>query len=359
MRKQAIQIPFPTEQSELDIVKQFQRIWPIDSFHSVSILIGVSGGSDSVALTRIIQSLATQPNSVSIAHFNHQLRGENSDADEAFTERLAAECGFRFFCERSNTAVTLTENQQSNRTSSNQGEGIESLARKDRYEFFGRIAKQVGARYLALAHTRDDQVETVLHRIFRGAGWRGLQGIPTRRELETGITLIRPFLKTDKATILAYLENIGQDFRSDESNFSGEFTRNRIRNELIPLINEIFDKDITETVESVAEISRDVADYLSPQIDAQFERHIKITKKESKPTEIRVVHSAGLETLILTEVLHTAWKQCGWPLQQMSRQKWILLCQQIQSEKPNHINLPGNLTSKVVDSTTTVIRQNE
>lgn len=342
----------------MDIVEQFKRIWPIESFHSVSILIGVSGGSDSVALTRIIQSLVTQPNYVSIAHFNHQLRGENSDADEEFTERLAAECGFRFFCERSNSALLQTEKEQSNRTSSNRGEGLESLARKDRYEFFCRIAKQIGARYLALAHTRDDQVETILHRIFRGAGWRGLQGIPSSRELETGITLIRPFVKTDKATILEYLDNCGQDFRTDESNFSGEFTRNRIRNELIPLINEIFDKDITESVESVAEISRDVADYLSPQIEDSFERHIKISKHESNPAEIRIVHSAGLETLILTEVLHSAWKKCGWPLQQMTRQKWMLLCQQIQTSEPNHINLPGNLTSHAVDASTIVIRQN-
>lgn len=342
----------------MDIVEQFKRIWPIESFHSVSILIGVSGGSDSVALTRIIQSLVTQPNHVSIAHFNHQLRGKNSDADEEFTERLATECGFRFFCERSNSALIQTEKQQSNWTASNQGEGLESLARRDRYEFFCRIAKQIGARYLALAHTRDDQVETILHRIFRGAGWRGLQGIPSSRELETGITLIRPFLKTDKAAILEYLDNCGQDFRTDESNFSGEFTRNRIRNELIPLINEIFDKDITESVESVAEISRDVADYLSPQVEDTFERHIKISKHESKPAEIRIVHSAGLETLILTEVLHSAWKKCGWPLQQMTRQKWMLLCQQIQTSEPNHINLPGNLTSHVVDASTIVIRQN-
>lgn len=350
----------------MDIVKQFHEIWPLESLRDITLLIGVSGGADSVALTRIIQSLVTQPTNVCVAHFNHQLRGEDSVADEEFTQRLAKECSFRFFCERANSLTVESEkyagalgSNKSRRPSSHRGEGVESLARKMRYEFFGRIAKQVGARYVALAHTRDDQVETILQRIFRGAGWRGLQGIPVRRELEPCITVIRPLLKTNKETVLAYLSNIGQDFRTDESNFSAEFTRNRIRHELIPFINEIFDKDVTESVESVAEISRNVADYLSPQIAIALTRHIEFPSCESTKKEIRVVNAASLETLILTEVLHAAWKETGWPLQQMSRQKWMLLCRQIQSVEPACVNLPGNLTSRVIDPTLIVIREND
>lgn len=350
----------------MDIVEQFQNIFPVESFCDVTLVLGVSGGADSVALTRIVKSLTTDPAHVFVAHFNHQLRGEDSDADEAFTKRLAETCRFQFHGERSNRPQRPTENVDSQQTEtthacpdSNRGEGLESLARKERYEFFRRIAKQVGARYVALAHTRDDQVETVLQRIFRGAGFRGLQGIPIGRPLEPGITLIRPLLKTNKTTVLDYLKDIGQDFRTDESNFSADFTRNRIRHELMPLLNEIFEKDVAKDVGNIAEISREVAEFLSPQVELAFQRHIRFVNNQSKQKEIRIVDAADLESLILTEVLHSAWKKNDWSLQQMSRQKWVSVCQQIQDAKPSHLNLPNNLTSRVIDPRTIVISENE
>ena len=350
----------------MDIAEQFQNIWPIESFCDVTLVLGVSGGADSVALTRIVKSLATDPAHVFVAHFNHQLRGEDSDADEAFTMRLAESCGFQFRGERSNPSQSPNEaidTQQAGvtlaRSDSNRGEGLESLARKERYEFFRRIAKQVGARYIALAHTRDDQVETVLQRIFRGAGCRGLQGIPIQRQLEPGITLIRPLLTTEKKKILDYLGDIGQDFRTDESNFSADFTRNRIRHELIPLLNEVFEKNIAKSVENIAEISREVTDFLSPQVELAFQQHIRFVNHQTKQKGIQIVDAADLELLVLTEVLHLAWKKNDWSLQQMSRQKWLLICQQIQNAKPSHVNLPSNLTSQVLDRRTIVISENE
>src|SRR5690606_24443286 len=127
------------------------------------------------------------------------------------------------------------------------GENLEQVAREERYAWLARVAAEEGAGWVATGHTADDQAETVLHRLLRGTGLRGLRGIAARRELRPGIWLLRPLLHLGRADVLAYLGALGQDYRRDSSNLDPRFTRNRIRSELLPLLRT-FNPDVTRAL---------------------------------------------------------------------------------------------------------------
>src|SRR5436189_3233901 len=111
---------------------------------------------------------------------------------------------------------------------------LEAVGRRVRYDFLASVARETGAAWVATGHTADDQAETVLHRLLRGTGLKGLAGIPARRALAPGVDVVRPLLKVRRAEVLAFLQETGQRFRQDTSNVDPRFTRNRIRHELLP-----------------------------------------------------------------------------------------------------------------------------
>lgn len=167
-----------------------------------------------------------------VATVDHRSRGAESDGDVAFVEALAAELGVDFF----RRTLDPTELEAEARR---QG-SWESAARTLRYRALVDAAKSGSARYLATAHHRDDQLETLLFRLFRGAGFDGLRGVPAVRPLDEALVLIRPLLAVGRAEILAYLAQLNQSYRVDSSNASPRYARNRIRNELAPLLESIF-----------------------------------------------------------------------------------------------------------------------
>ena len=127
-------------------------------------------------------------------------------------------------------------------------EKTEETARLERYKVFLEQARQLGARYVLTAHTRDDQVETLIDRVFRGTGLSGLKGIPRTRELDHGISLLRPLLGHSREEVLSYLEQLGQEYFEDSTNQSLDFTRNRIRHELLPLLKENYHAEADRAV---------------------------------------------------------------------------------------------------------------
>ena len=167
-----------------------------------------------------------------VATVDHRSRGAESDGDVAFVEALAAELGVDFFRRTLDPAELEAEARR-------QG-SWESAARTLRYRALVDAAKAGSARYLATAHHRDDQLETLLFRLFRGAGFDGLRGVPAVRPLDEALVLIRPLLAVGRAEILAYLAQLNQPYRVDSSNASPRYARNRIRNELAPLLESIF-----------------------------------------------------------------------------------------------------------------------
>lgn len=194
--------------------------------------VGVSGGADSVAL---LCALAARRGSLGLvvhaAHLHHGLRGAEADADLAFARELAAGLGLPFHETRRDVAAEARANPATGKG----GESIEEAARRLRYEWFRELMATGEVDAVATAHTLDDQAETVLAKFLRGAWTEGLAGIHPVVEFREG-RILRPLLETSRTEIEEYLGELGQSWREDSSNRHLTFTRNRIRHELLPLL---------------------------------------------------------------------------------------------------------------------------
>lgn len=195
-----------------------------------TILIGVSGGADSVALLHLFVELRKPWKlNLIILHVNHKLRGKESDQDEAFVRGLAQHFKIPIFVSR----VEVKSKAKKEKSS------LEEAAREARYQFFEQMAKVRKADKIVLAHTRDDQAETVLMRVITGTGLQGLQAIRPKRKLN-GVFLVRPLIEVAREDIRKFARANRVHFREDRSNQSLQFLRNRIRLKLIPLIERSF-----------------------------------------------------------------------------------------------------------------------
>lgn len=255
------------------------------------ILVGVSGGADSVCLFHILYLLAQELGfTIAAAHLNHGLR-EAADEDEEFVKQL---------CYRYSTKV-YTKREQVSLLADETGKTIEEAGRIARYHFFREISEREGYTYTATAHNRNDNAETVLLNLLRGSGIDGLCGIPYVRE--DGI--IRPLLSVDREDIEAYCEENGLIFRTDESNTDSSYTRNRVRNELIPFLKEKFNPNIVDGLIGLSENVSEDAVFLNSYAERLFERlcspmpnrpplmlHIESLKMIQRSVQVRLVRLA-------------------------------------------------------------------
>lgn len=203
------------------------------------IIVGVSGGADSVALLALLNSLGYK---CVVAHCNFKLRGDESQRDALFVEELAKKMNLPFYKVEFDTLSFARENRMS----------IELAARELRYNWFEETRKQCDAGAIAVAHHADDNVESLLMNLTRGTGIRGLTAIPKQNG-----RVVRPLLECTRNEIMGYLMSIGQRFVTDASNAENKYTRNKFRNEIIPLfekINPSFSKTITNSVKRFVEI---------------------------------------------------------------------------------------------------------
>jgi tRNA(Ile)-lysidine synthase len=194
--------------------------------------VALSGGADSVALLRILAARSRELGLViHAAHLHHGLRGTEADGDLEFCRELAVKLGLPFHEARVDTAREAAANPKSGK----EAETIEEAARRLRYLWFRELMSKTPLHAMATAHTLDDQAETVLAKFLRGAWTEGLAGISPKLESPEG-RIIRPLLAATHAEIETYLRQLGQDWREDTSNRNLTFTRNRIRHELLPLL---------------------------------------------------------------------------------------------------------------------------
>lgn len=225
-----------------------QRLWQLHRAHPVvsagqRIGVAVSGGADSVALLLLLLELREKLGIVlSVVHFNHKLRGKASDADEKFVARLAAAHDLEFFAGHGDVAAR----------SRREGANLEEAARRSRYEFLDNLVTQGRLDRIAVAHTADDQAETVLAHILRGAGLAGIAGIHP----EAG-AVFRPLLKIRRVELRAYLRARGQKWREDATNRDTKRTRARIRHKLIPMLERQFQPAVVEHLCQLAELARE------------------------------------------------------------------------------------------------------
>ncbi len=213
------------------------------------VAVAVSGGADSVALLRALLQLRAELGIVvSVVHVHHGMRGAEADADEQFVMQLAA----RFDLPLHTKRVDVPGHSKQNRISR------ETSARELRYEFFKCLLEAGACDKIATAHTLDDQAETVLLRILRGTGTRGLVAIPPFRDAtpELASRIVRPLLGTRRSDIEEYLHSLDQPWREDASNRSPEHLRNRVRHELLPLIEQEYNPAVRQALTNLAEIAR-------------------------------------------------------------------------------------------------------
>jgi|AP99_3_1055487.scaffolds.fasta_scaffold14357_2 tRNA(Ile)-lysidine synthase len=217
------------------------------------IIVAVSGGIDSMALLHLLATPGLDlSDRLVVAHFNHQLRGADSDADAEFVEQAAGQLGRPFESGSGDTRQLAAET----------GDGIEAAARQLRHQFFARLAKHLASRNVALAHHADDQIETFFLRLLRGAGNRGLAGMQpvALSPIDPGVNLVRPILGIHRAEIVAYAEEQGIAHREDASNTNTYFLRNRVRHELLPQLTEQFGASVNRQIVKAMQVAGDEAD---------------------------------------------------------------------------------------------------
>ncbi|PWT75258.1 MAG: tRNA lysidine(34) synthetase TilS [Proteobacteria bacterium] len=214
--------------------------------------VGLSGGADSVALLRALVERGRELGLVvHAAHLHHGLRGAEADADRDFCRELAVTLGLPFHESRVDTATAAAADPAKGKTA----ETIEEAARRLRYGWFRELMRADIVDAVATAHTLDDQAETVLAKFLRGAWTEGLSGIHPIVEFPEG-RIVRPLLGTSRTEIEAYLNGLDQKWREDSSNRHLTFTRNRIRHELLPLLEE-WNPKLREHMAQMAELARD------------------------------------------------------------------------------------------------------
>ena len=305
------------------------------------IAVGVSGGADSVALLRsLLQERHMLGIVLSVAHVHHGIRGAAAEEDAAFVGTLAAAHGLPFHLHRADApaaAATLHET-------------LEEAARNLRYAFFRELIAGGSADAVATAHTLDDQAETVLHKLLRGAWTEGLSGIHPVLPVEPG-SILRPFLENSRATIEAWLLEIHQPWREDASNQDMAHTRNRIRWELLPLLRT-FNPQIAAQLARLASISADEEAYwqgelsrllpplLLPGRPTRGGGRSASTHPEEETVAIEQVRLRELHPAVARRVVRAAARRLGARLSFEQTEQMLAMGE----SRPGKFELPGGIT---------------
>ncbi len=289
----------------IDDVRRLLRCWQRRGLGDRWV-VAVSGGSDSVALLRVLHRLAPEFGlSLSVAHLNHGVRGNDAQRDAEFVGDLAQSLNLPF--DLGHWAPIRAAH-------------FEADARSERYRWLAEVAENRGASVVAVGHTLDDQAETILHRILRGTGPRGLAGIPRRRALNENVTLVRPLLGVCRVQLRDELEAQGQSYREDASNADLSRTRARIRHDLLPQLAADYNPRVVESLvrlgrlvnqadSVVLAVSRELVRTATVEIDSY-----KIVLKRQPLTPLPRFQRA--------DVVRLAWRQAGWPERAMRAEHW-------------------------------------
>ncbi len=319
-----------TSTSELE--RRIVQSWPARDWSETHVVLAVSGGADSVALLRAMVALKELHGGrgrIFVAHVNHGLREQAADDAE----------WLRGLCERLSVELEIATVDVA-AIAAAKGDGWEAAARLARYEALQGIAERRGARFVATAHTADDQVETILHRVLRGTGIEGLAGMMRVRPLSASIALVRPMLNVSRREVIEYLAAMGQEYRTDATNQDTRWTRNRLRNELLPILREQYnaavDGALTRLAVQAAEVQQVMAELaagMARECMAVNGGVVRIDRNQLKPQSLAIVR----------EVLKYAWRQQGWSEQSMGFHEWQTLAATAFSQSAQPFCLPGGI----------------
>ncbi|MEA4828911.1 tRNA lysidine(34) synthetase TilS [Romboutsia lituseburensis] len=256
------------------------------------IVLGLSGGPDSVCLLHILYRLKEKMNiEVYAAHLNHQIRGLEAQKDALYISQICEDLGITSFVKAINVPEYCKE----------QGVSLEEGARTLRYEMFEEIKQKTKSNKIAIGHNRNDQAETVLMRIMRGTGLQGLRGIEYIRDNE----IIRPILDIERSEIEAYCEKYELNPRIDKTNLESIYTRNKIRLELIPYMKDNFNPNVIESIVRMTNSLKSDSDYIDLEAEKSF-KEVSTLKEDS--VEISLPKYSNLHNAIKVRVLRRGIK---------------------------------------------------
>jgi tRNA(Ile)-lysidine synthase len=302
------------------------------------VVVAVSGGPDSVALLRAIVSQHVYP-SIIVAHLNHRLRGRESDEDEEFVRQLTGN-----LAESSPATIQfITRHVDVLSQAKNRRQNLEAAARQERYRFLREVAQAHQAHLIVTGHTADDQAETVLLRLIRGCGLRGLRGILPRRQLAPQLELRRPLLRITRAQILDYLHSLGQHYRNDSSNRDLRLARNRIRAHILPLLRDQFNPKVTTHLVLLADQARRQYHLLR-----RIARNILRSCEMPPAGPLRILDASRLQAapeLEGCEALRLLWRREKWPVDRIGQKGWQRLWQVVLGER-SALDLPGGIHAR-------------
>jgi tRNA(Ile)-lysidine synthase len=294
-------------------------------------VVAVSGGSDSVGLLRLLHEIAPRAGlRLSVAHLDHGARGESARGDASFVEGLAGALGL---------PIDL------GRWDPPRAAHFEADARRARYAWLLDVARARGAKAVAVGHTRDDQAETVLHRILRGTGVRGLAGIPARRALGDSVALIRPLLTTSRQEVRGYLASLGQPFRDDATNLDTSRTRARLRHDLLPKLAAEYNPRVAEALVRLARLAAETDRAYSERVREAF----RLAVAPGGRHEGVVFHRDRLMKLpgfLRAEVLRLAWRREGWPEMGMTETRWRRLAGLVSRSRAGKFDVGGGVVAE-------------
>ena len=250
------------------------------------IVIGLSGGPDSVCLLHLLCSVREELNlKLAAAHINHMIRGEEADGDEEYSRQLCEKFDVDFFALRKDVEGYAKE----------KGMSSETAGRKVRYDFFNEVLKKKGYSKIATAHNANDQAETILLRIMRGTGLDGLAGIPVKRENK----YIRPILFMKREEVEEYCKKSNLEPRIDATNLEKLYSRNKVRLDIIPYMKENFNKDVVEAINRMALLLQDDNKFIVEEVNKVYKEYcIEKTDKVIIQKEVFNKNSAIIGRII-------------------------------------------------------------
>ncbi len=264
------------------------------------VLLAISGGRDSVALLHLLREAGfTQ---LILCHLNHGLRGDESIGDAAFVRRLAKKYGLKCEIETEDVAALAEKSRVS----------TETAAREARHALLLRMAEKYDVWVVLLAHHAEDQAETILANLCRGTGLAGLGGMHAVQRLDTGLHLVRPLLHVRRKAIDSYLKSKRFKFREDSSNTSPKHRRNRVRHEALPLLNDIFARDVVPQVLRLGSLAEQDDDALQRQAMAFLTAEGRVLEDRSLVVtpELLALHPA-VSSRVFAVWLREAWELPG------------------------------------------------
>ncbi|MFC1954004.1 tRNA lysidine(34) synthetase TilS [Chloroflexota bacterium] len=297
------------------------------------LLLAVSGGQDSACLLHILVKLQNGLNiELHVAHLNHQLRGTESEADAQYVSQLASQFGI---------PVTV-EQRDVKGYQARQRISLEEAAREVRYNFLAEVAKSVGAQRVAVGHTSDDNVETILMHLIRGTGTRGLRGLQPCSYWQSsgsGITVIRPLLPVSRQETAAYCHEHHLTPRIDTSNFSLSPLRNKIRHQLLPLLRN-YNPRVTEALLRTARIAGDDIDFLDKENARLWD---KIAQRQRETIVLNKEKFLNLPPVLQRHLLRTAIEKLLGNLKDIEARHIEEIMAVLYKPAGKRLSLPGGL----------------